>query len=88
VKDGTLLPLAEPLPYVADDAVFDVVLHPYGDKAQECTLYEDDGRTFEYRAGRFNWVRASIASGGKLRVERSGSYEGRRYNITGINSEA
>jgi alpha-D-xyloside xylohydrolase len=83
VKDGTLLPLAEPLPYVADGSVFDVAVHHYGGNARPCTLYEDDGRTLEYRAGKFNWVHVSAASDGKLRIERSGNYSGRRYNIIG-----
>jgi alpha-D-xyloside xylohydrolase len=84
VKEGTLLPLAKPLQFVADDAVFDVALRQYGDGALECTLYEDDGHTFEYQAGQYNWVHISVAVDGSLALERNGTYEGRRYAVIGI----
>jgi alpha-D-xyloside xylohydrolase len=86
VKDGTLLPLAEPLPYVADDAVFNVSLRAYGDGACQCRLYEDDGHSYDYREGQWNWVDISLIPGNGLEVKRTGAYMGRRYNITdGVN---
>ncbi|WP_284638435.1 glycoside hydrolase family 31 protein [Paenibacillus silviterrae] len=84
VKDGTLLPLAEPLPYVADGAVFDVTLHSYGQGVQECVLYEDDGCSYAYREGQYNWVRLRVDAEGTVHTQRTGSYEGRHYNIIGV----
>ncbi|QUL53409.1 DUF5110 domain-containing protein [Paenibacillus tritici] len=84
VKDGTLLPLAEPLPYVADDVVFQVSLRPYGEDARVCRLYEDDGHSFSYQEGNWNWVDLSLQEGGVLTAQRTGGYEGIRYEFTGI----
>lgn len=83
VKEGTLLPLAEPLPYVADDAVFNVSVRPYGEGVAKCLLYEDDGTSYEFRGGDWNWVEIILNAEQGLDVKRSGSFEGRRYNITG-----
>ncbi|MDQ0874573.1 alpha-D-xyloside xylohydrolase [Paenibacillus sp. V4I3] len=80
VKEGTLLPLAKPLPYVSDNATFDITVRAYGDRPSDCFLYEDDGTTFEYRKGSFNWVKLTWNEG--VDVERIGNYTGKRYNIT------
>lgn len=46
VKAGTLLPIAEPVPYIAPDTVFDITLRAFGDCAEAtCRLIEDDGLT-------------------------------------------
>lgn len=82
VKDGTLLPLANPLQHVEDDAVFDIQLKAYGEEATTCMLYEDDGTTFEYRSGSYNWVKAERTDAEGLKVTRSGSYAGIRYQFT------
>ncbi|WP_079913109.1 TIM-barrel domain-containing protein [Paenibacillus sp. 32352] len=81
VKDGTLLPLAEPVPYVGDDTVFDVSFQAYGASAVSCTLYEDDGSSFAYRDGQYNWVTVTLNPDGSLHAERSGDFDGRRYNV-------
>jgi alpha-D-xyloside xylohydrolase len=81
VKDGTLLPLAEPLQHVSDDAVFNISVKAYGETASACMLYEDDGTTFEHRNGVYNWMKIECKDG--LEVTRSGNYPGIRYNITG-----
>lgn len=46
VKAGTLLPLAEPIPYVKADTRFRITLRAFGDcTASVCRLVEDDGET-------------------------------------------
>lgn len=46
VKEGTLLPLAEPIPYVKADTRFRITLRAYGDCTHSvCRLVEDDGET-------------------------------------------
>ncbi len=52
VKEGTLLPLAEPVQYVKQDTRFDITLRAFGDCTHSvCRLVEDDGETHgtEYR---------------------------------------
>ena len=46
VKAGTLLPVAEPISYVAPDTVWEITLRPFGDCSEAtCRLIEDDGLT-------------------------------------------
>jgi alpha-D-xyloside xylohydrolase len=82
VKDGTLLPLAKPLPYVSDDAVFDVTVRVYGASPEDFRLYEDDGTSFDYRSGMSNWVRLSWKGQSGTAI-REGQYASERYRITG-----
>lgn len=56
VKSGTLLPLAEPLQYLPGNVCFDVTVHVFGEGTTPFTLYEDDGRTFDYRKGEQNEI--------------------------------
>ncbi|MDF2939001.1 MAG: glycoside hydrolase [Paenibacillaceae bacterium] len=82
VKDGTLLPLAKPLPFVADDAVFQVELHPFGAQARECSLYEDDGASYAYREGKHNWIKVELTEQKTVHVERTGNYPVHRYQFS------
>lgn len=58
VKGGTILPLAKPLQYVADDSVFDIVCHVYGDASEATsTLFEDDGVSYDFESkNSYNWL--------------------------------
>lgn len=86
VKDGTLLPLAKPLPYVAEDAIFNISFRRYGAAATHCRLYEDDGHSFNYREGQWNWVDISLDEADAVTVQRTGGYEGVRYAFTGVST--
>ncbi|WP_396135476.1 TIM-barrel domain-containing protein [Bacillus sp. 3255] len=81
VKEGTLLPLAKPLPYISDDTVFDITVIRFGDHPEAAYLYEDDGESFEFRDGHYNWIK--LDWDGSLAIERSGNYKGFKYRITG-----
>ncbi len=48
LREGTLLALAEPLPCLADDTVFDITLFAYGEGDCSCTLIGDDGHSCDY----------------------------------------
>ena len=48
VKDGSLIPLAEPVQCVTKDTVFTMHAELFGDKAAEFSLYEDDYESFGY----------------------------------------
>lgn len=80
VRDGSIIPLAEPLQYVADDAVFTITPKKFGEGDAACRLYEDDGVSFAYERGEYNVVEIRC-EGGKYSVTRRGGYPGKRYEI-------
>jgi alpha-D-xyloside xylohydrolase len=82
VKLDTLLPVANPLQYVGSDAMFEITVQVYGNEPLPFTLYEDDGETFDFEKGERNRVLLEWSEG-KGAVSRYGSFEGRRYRITG-----
>ena len=81
VRDNVLLPVAEPVEYVAADTVFDLCVRAYGATPAPFTLYEDDGLTYDFESGALNKVRLTW-SGDTGTVERDGAYQGERYRIT------
>lgn len=83
VKGGTILPLAKPLQYVADDSVFDIVCHVYGDASETAfTLFEDDGVSYDFeRKNSYNWLFLEVKNG-KGKCKRKGAYKGKRYNVS------
>ena len=82
VRQGTLLPLAEPVQYVDAETVFRLHCRAYGTDEASCRLFEDDGTTYDFEQGKFNIVTLR-ASGGQVSLERTGGYDGRRYEVTG-----
>ncbi|QYR23106.1 DUF5110 domain-containing protein [Paenibacillus sp. sptzw28] len=85
VKENSLLPLAKPMEFVADNAVFEITVKAYGNEPQDFELFEDDGTSFAYRDGGFNRVRLSWQPNGDAAgsSSRSGAYEGTQYRIIG-----
>lgn len=83
VKGGTILPLAKPLQYVADDSIFDIVCHVYGDASEAAsTLFEDDGVSYDFESkNSYNWLLLDVKNG-KGKYKRKGSYKGKRYNVS------
>lgn len=50
VKDGTILPLADPLQFVSETSVFNIACHVYGNPdGKQYTLFEDDGVSYDLR---------------------------------------
>jgi len=84
VKSGTLLPLAEPVLYVAEDTVFNITCKAYGAGRNPAILYEDDMTTYDYEKGIYNKVTISW-DGKEIQSERVGSYQEIRYKFTGVN---
>ena len=56
VKDNSIVPLAEPVQFVAEDTVFDVTVCCFGSGEKKFELYEDDGRSFAYEKGDCRWI--------------------------------
>jgi alpha-D-xyloside xylohydrolase len=81
-REGAIVPLAEPVQYVAEDTVFRVTAHTYGKPCAPFMLFEDDATTFAYERGAANRVMLRY-DGGEPSVERTGDYASRRYDIAG-----
>ncbi|MEO8110488.1 MAG: TIM-barrel domain-containing protein [Ginsengibacter sp.] len=82
VKDGSIVPVAVPLDYVDDKAIFEITCKVFGNNALPFTLFEDDGITYNFQKGIFNTLVLNVADG-KGSVERKGNFKGSRYNIKG-----
>lgn len=48
VKEGAVIPLAKPVPYVGKDTVFEMTVKTFGEADAAFVLYDDDFETFEY----------------------------------------
>jgi len=80
VKSGVILPLAEPLQHITDDATFDITAYCFGGGGKKFTLYEDDGATLAHEKGKYNTLTLSQDAEGKVNVTRQG-IEKPRYSI-------
>ncbi|WP_159888551.1 glycoside hydrolase family 31 protein [Paenibacillus puerhi] len=80
VKDNSLLPLAKPMSYVGESGGFEITVWAYGDAPEPCVLYEDDGVSFDYRDGTYNWVRLAWPQGDSGEAVRNGTYTGDAVN--------
>ncbi|RYE22706.1 MAG: DUF5110 domain-containing protein [Sphingobacteriales bacterium] len=80
IKEGTILPLAKPVEYIAPQTQFEITCYVYGANAINTTLFEDDGTTFNYEKGTYNTISLSHLKG-KGMVKRTGSFKGSRYAI-------
>ncbi|MDF2887283.1 MAG: glycoside hydrolase, family 31, partial [Lacrimispora sp.] len=72
VKDGSLIPLAEPVECVKEDTVFKIHVRSYGTRETSFTLYEDDFLTFSDETDR-NCVVITRDEYGNLSWERNGT---------------
>lgn len=79
IKEGSVIPFAQPVEYVSPATVFDVTCNVYGDSG-ETSLFEDDGITFNYEKGAYNTLLLSYKNG-KGEVERKGNHNKVLYKI-------
>ena len=80
VKEGTLLPLAEPVPSINEETTFKLHCKVYGTSNATCQLFEDDGVTYDFEKGKYNLVTLTAANG-KVDLSRDGDYNLNRYEI-------
>ncbi len=80
VREGTLLALAEPEPFIRTDTLFRLELRAYGIETVSCLLYEDDGYSLSYREGEYRTVTLRL-TGETLALE-GGPLE--RYSVERI----
>ncbi len=81
VKENSLLPLAEPVQEVNGDTVFKITVKTFGNSPAPFTLIEDDGESYDFEKGAFNRVVLKWQADGGGKVERTGPFAGRRYDI-------
>jgi alpha-D-xyloside xylohydrolase len=79
VKEGAILPLAEPVEFVNADTKFNITCYVYG-SAGDTQLFEDDGITYNFEKKQYNLVELTAAAK-KGHVNRKGSYNNIRYLI-------
>lgn len=82
VRQGTLLPLAEPVQYVDSQTVFKLHCKVYGTSTAACQLFEDDGTTYDFEKGQFNLVTLK-ASNGAVDLKRTEGCDLKRYEVVG-----
>lgn len=80
VRSGSVIPVAEPLPFVARGSVLNVHVRVYGAAAQSAVLFEDDGETFDFENGIQTRVTLTW-KGGKGSIARSGAFGHQRFNV-------
>jgi alpha-D-xyloside xylohydrolase len=79
VKEGTILPIADPVEYLTADTKFNLTCYVFGNAAN-ARLFEDDGITYNFENGSCNWV-ALNAANGKGHIKRVGGYKKLRYVV-------
>ncbi len=79
VRDGAVVPFAEPIQCVREDTVFQMHVRHYGKKAGSFVLYEDDFVSYDYEANGFGEIRISVDEAGQMCI--SGAESSARYVI-------
>ena len=77
VRDGAVVPFAEPVQCVREDTVFRMHVKHFGKKAGSFVLYEEDFATYDHEKKGFGRIRISVDETGKMHV--SGMEECFRY---------
>lgn len=68
VRDGAVVPFAEPVQCVREDTVFHMHVRHYGKKPGNFVLYEDDFTSYDYEANGFRKIRISIDETGRMNI--------------------
>lgn len=82
VREGAILPLAEPLESTAEYTNADVTFYVFGDTANGA-FYTDDGHSFAYSRGEFNYWKLSFQNDMFMSDCQNYQYEGyaRQYRV-------
>ncbi|MBC7327757.1 DUF5110 domain-containing protein [bacterium] len=83
-KAGSIIPMQPEMQFICEKPIDPLILNIYPGAKGEFTLYEDDGLSFDYRAGKFAKTKISFQENGRnLSViigATQGSYEGQLEN--------
>lgn len=82
VRQGILLPLSEPVPYVDPQTVFNLHCKVYGTPTATCQLLEDDGISYNFKKGEYNIVTLE-ADKGEVKLKRTKEGDLKRYQLSG-----
>lgn len=80
VKDGRILPIAEPVQYVDKDTIFNIHIKTFGTGEAVFTLYEDDFETFAFEREQ-NKIVIKKTSDGTIQMIKKGTAK-ERYLLT------
>ncbi|TDW96958.1 alpha-D-xyloside xylohydrolase [Dinghuibacter silviterrae] len=80
VREGSILPLADPVPFIDAQTGFKITCRVYGGQPAAGSLYEDDGETYGYEKGKYNHVVLKW-DGNAGHVTRSGNFQGSLYEV-------
>jgi alpha-D-xyloside xylohydrolase len=80
VKDGNILPLAEPVEYITSSTVFNITCRVYGNPEKPGMLFEDDGETFNLEKGEYNRIQLNWNKN-KGKAVRHGNSKKQLYKI-------
>lgn len=80
IKEGTILPMAKPVEFVAPKTIFDITCYVYGKNPNTAELFEDDGTTFNFENNNSNILSLEWKNG-KGKVIGKGNYKRKLYVI-------
>jgi alpha-glucosidase len=88
VREGAILPLAEPMQHTGEYTEKSITFHVFGEKAS-CRFFEDDGMTLDYQAGSYNEYQLSV-DGVALKVDvlNSGFKSQAKYLVKILGSDS
>lgn len=84
VRDGAIVPFAEPVQYISDNTVFQMTINHYGIKKGSFVLYEDDFISYDYEKNGFREIKISVDEEGKMSL--TGEKVCSRYIFSKYNS--
>ena len=79
VQAGSVIPMQEVQQYVGEKRITNMTLRVYDGGSQKSELYEDDGKTQDYRKGQYRLTTFTTNSNRShldIHIERKGSYTG------------
>ncbi|MBF1605553.1 MAG: DUF5110 domain-containing protein, partial [Prevotella shahii] len=79
VREGTILPLAEPTDCITPQTTFVLNCRVYGKQARNTSLFEDDGISYAFESGIYNKV--WLNWNGRGSIKRTGKFKGVRYKV-------
>ena len=81
VRDGSILPLAEPVQRLDASTIFKITPTVFGTDFAKGVLYEDDGETYAFERGDAAWIELSWSKAGGGKLTRSRTLSRPRYEM-------
>lgn len=81
VREGSIVPLAEPVEWVGEDTVFQLEVLTFGAACTPFTLYEDDGVSFDFEQGHMNRITLTYDKDAGPAAVKTGGFLSSRYDV-------